>query len=90
MRCCHLPCGVRPVDFPVNISNKLLLDIRRHVRKYYAVSIRARRPTRPGKVFESSPSAEMQNVFVHGSAAMAAQEQTPQNNSLSQGGFFFL
>lgn len=36
MRCCHLPCGVRPVDFPVNISNKLLLDIRRHVRKYYA------------------------------------------------------
>lgn len=43
MRCCHVPCGARPVDFPVSISNKLLLDIRRHVRKYYSVSIAAPR-----------------------------------------------
>lgn len=36
MRCCHIPCGSRPIDFAVNISNKLLLDIRRHIRKYYS------------------------------------------------------
>ncbi|XP_034428633.1 DNA polymerase alpha catalytic subunit isoform X1 [Hippoglossus hippoglossus] len=36
MRCCHNPCGSRPVDFTVNISNKLLLDIRRYIKKYYS------------------------------------------------------
>lgn len=39
MRCCHIPCGSRPIDHSVNICNKLLLDIRRHIKKYYAVSI---------------------------------------------------
>lgn len=39
MRCCHPPCESRPVDHPVNICNKLLLDIRRHIKKYYSVSI---------------------------------------------------
>ncbi|TKS87838.1 DNA polymerase alpha catalytic subunit [Collichthys lucidus] len=37
MRCCHIPCGSRPIDHAVNISNKLLLDIRRHIKKYYSV-----------------------------------------------------
>ncbi|KAM9839703.1 DNA polymerase alpha catalytic subunit [Aulostomus maculatus] len=36
MRCCHIPCGSRPLDYAVNISNKLLLDIRRHIKKYYS------------------------------------------------------
>lgn len=36
MRCCHIPCGSRPIDYAVNISNKLLLDIRRHIKKYYS------------------------------------------------------
>uniref|UniRef100_A0A673B1P1 DNA polymerase n=1 Tax=Sphaeramia orbicularis TaxID=375764 RepID=A0A673B1P1_9TELE len=36
MRCCHIPCGSRPIDYAVKISNKLLLDIRRHVKKYYS------------------------------------------------------
>lgn len=36
MRCCHIPCGGRPVDYAVKISNKLLLDIRRHIKKYYS------------------------------------------------------
>ncbi|XP_068566425.1 DNA polymerase alpha catalytic subunit [Cebidichthys violaceus] len=36
LRCCHVPCGSRPVDYAVNISNKLLHDIRRHIKKYYS------------------------------------------------------
>uniref|UniRef100_A0A3P9JLP4 DNA-directed DNA polymerase n=1 Tax=Oryzias latipes TaxID=8090 RepID=A0A3P9JLP4_ORYLA len=36
MRCCHIPCQSRPIDHPVHISNKLLLDIRRHIKKYYS------------------------------------------------------
>ncbi|XP_067434009.1 DNA polymerase alpha catalytic subunit [Thunnus thynnus] len=36
MRCCHIPCSSRPIDYTVNISNKLLLDIRRHIKKYYS------------------------------------------------------
>ncbi|XP_033988518.1 LOW QUALITY PROTEIN: DNA polymerase alpha catalytic subunit [Trematomus bernacchii] len=36
LRCCHLPCGERPIDQAVNICNKLLLDIRRHIKKYYS------------------------------------------------------
>lgn len=40
MRCCHSPCESRPIDHSVNICNKLLLDIRRHIKKYYSVSIR--------------------------------------------------
>uniref|UniRef100_A0A3B5AJM4 DNA polymerase n=1 Tax=Stegastes partitus TaxID=144197 RepID=A0A3B5AJM4_9TELE len=39
MRCCHIPCGGSPLDYSVNISNKLQLDIRRHIKKYYSVSI---------------------------------------------------
>ncbi|KAF7213996.1 DNA polymerase alpha catalytic subunit isoform X2 [Nothobranchius furzeri] len=35
-RCRHIPCGSRPIDYVVNISNRLLLDIRRHVKKYYS------------------------------------------------------
>ncbi|XP_072546026.1 DNA polymerase alpha catalytic subunit isoform X2 [Salminus brasiliensis] len=35
-RCCHIPCGGSPFDHHVKISNKLLLDIRRHIRKYYS------------------------------------------------------
>lgn len=35
-RCCHIPCGGSPMDHHVKISNKLLLDIRRHIRKYYS------------------------------------------------------
>ncbi|XP_061778013.1 DNA polymerase alpha catalytic subunit isoform X1 [Nerophis ophidion] len=36
LRCCHVPCAGRPIDYASNISNKLLLDIRRHIRKYYS------------------------------------------------------
>ncbi|XP_029004027.1 DNA polymerase alpha catalytic subunit [Betta splendens] len=36
MRCCHVPCRSSPIDYAVNLSNKLLLDIRRHVKKYYS------------------------------------------------------
>ncbi|XP_008293754.1 DNA polymerase alpha catalytic subunit [Stegastes partitus] len=36
MRCCHIPCGGSPLDYSVNISNKLQLDIRRHIKKYYS------------------------------------------------------
>ncbi|MCJ8745884.1 hypothetical protein PDJAM_G00135430 [Pangasius djambal] len=35
-RCCHVPCNASPLHHTVQISNKLLLDIRRHVRKYYS------------------------------------------------------
>ncbi|XP_053344293.1 DNA polymerase alpha catalytic subunit isoform X2 [Clarias gariepinus] len=35
-RCCHVPCNASPLRYHVQISNKLLLDIRRHVRKYYS------------------------------------------------------
>uniref|UniRef100_A0AAR2JEC9 DNA polymerase n=1 Tax=Pygocentrus nattereri TaxID=42514 RepID=A0AAR2JEC9_PYGNA len=35
-RCCHIPCGGSPLEHPVQISNKLLLDIRRHIRKFYS------------------------------------------------------
>ncbi|KAI5092012.1 DNA polymerase alpha catalytic subunit [Silurus meridionalis] len=34
LRCCHVPCNASPLHHTVQISNKLLLDIRRHVRKY--------------------------------------------------------
>ncbi|XP_061523042.1 DNA polymerase alpha catalytic subunit [Phycodurus eques] len=36
LRCSHVPCGGRPLDYAFNISNKLLLDIRRHIKKYYS------------------------------------------------------
>ncbi|XP_057680198.1 DNA polymerase alpha catalytic subunit isoform X1 [Corythoichthys intestinalis] len=36
LRCCHVSCGGRPIDYAFNISNKLLLDIRRHIKKYYS------------------------------------------------------
>uniref|UniRef100_A0A146Z3R4 DNA polymerase n=1 Tax=Fundulus heteroclitus TaxID=8078 RepID=A0A146Z3R4_FUNHE len=35
-RCCHIPCNAHPIDHVVSISNKLQLDIRRHIKKYYA------------------------------------------------------
>ncbi|XP_017309249.1 DNA polymerase alpha catalytic subunit isoform X2 [Ictalurus punctatus] len=35
-RCCHVPCNASPLHHNDRISNKLLLDIRRHVRKYYS------------------------------------------------------
>ncbi|XP_069007702.1 DNA polymerase alpha catalytic subunit isoform X1 [Embiotoca jacksoni] len=35
-RCCHVPCGSSLIDHAVNISNKLLLDIRRHIKRYYS------------------------------------------------------
>ena len=38
LRCCNPTCGGRPLDYPTHISNKLLLDIRKHIRKYYSVS----------------------------------------------------
>ncbi|XP_076014458.1 DNA polymerase alpha catalytic subunit [Genypterus blacodes] len=36
LRCCHVPCGSRSIDYFANISNKLLLDIRRLIKKYYS------------------------------------------------------
>ncbi|KAM6977643.1 DNA polymerase alpha catalytic subunit [Aplochiton taeniatus] len=36
LRCCHTPCGASTMDYCVNISNKLQLDIRRHIKKYYS------------------------------------------------------
>ncbi|KAJ8385816.1 hypothetical protein AAFF_G00181720 [Aldrovandia affinis] len=36
LRCCHVPCGGRPIDHLVKISNKLLLDIRHHIHRYYS------------------------------------------------------
>ncbi|XP_008436829.1 DNA polymerase alpha catalytic subunit isoform X2 [Poecilia reticulata] len=36
MRCCHIPCTNSPINNVVNISNKLQLDIRRHIKKYYS------------------------------------------------------
>ncbi|KAM4718751.1 DNA polymerase alpha catalytic subunit isoform 2-T2 [Anableps anableps] len=36
MRCCHIPCTNSPIDHVVNISNKLRLDIRRHIKRYYS------------------------------------------------------
>ncbi|XP_030612414.1 DNA polymerase alpha catalytic subunit isoform X3 [Archocentrus centrarchus] len=36
MRCCHIPCGSSPADYVVNISNKLALDIRSCIKKYYS------------------------------------------------------
>uniref|UniRef100_A0A8C2DZW9 DNA polymerase n=1 Tax=Cyprinus carpio TaxID=7962 RepID=A0A8C2DZW9_CYPCA len=34
--CCHIPCRGSPMEHPVQISNKLLLDIHRHIRRYYS------------------------------------------------------
>lgn len=34
--CCHVPCGGSPMDHQVQIGNKLQLDIRRHIRRYYS------------------------------------------------------
>lgn len=36
LRCCEVSCGGRPIDHHMQISNKLLLDIRRHIRRYYS------------------------------------------------------
>uniref|UniRef100_A0A673IAW4 DNA polymerase n=1 Tax=Sinocyclocheilus rhinocerous TaxID=307959 RepID=A0A673IAW4_9TELE len=34
--CCHIPCRGSPMEHPIQISNKLQLDIRRHIRRYYS------------------------------------------------------
>lgn len=34
--CCHIPCRGSPIEHPIQISNKLQLDIRRHIRRYYS------------------------------------------------------
>ncbi|XP_066519942.1 DNA polymerase alpha catalytic subunit isoform X2 [Hoplias malabaricus] len=36
MRCCNIPCSGSPLEHPAKISNKLLQDIRRHIRRYYS------------------------------------------------------
>uniref|UniRef100_A0A665VTB0 DNA polymerase n=1 Tax=Echeneis naucrates TaxID=173247 RepID=A0A665VTB0_ECHNA len=36
MQCCHISCECKPINYVVNISNKLLLDIRRHIKRYYS------------------------------------------------------
>ncbi|XP_061569459.1 DNA polymerase alpha catalytic subunit isoform X2 [Cololabis saira] len=36
LRCCNNDCKIQPVDYMVNIRNKLLLDIRRHIKRYYS------------------------------------------------------
>ncbi|XP_031439703.1 DNA polymerase alpha catalytic subunit [Clupea harengus] len=36
LRCCQVSCEGRPVDHHTQIGNKLLLDVRRHIRKYYS------------------------------------------------------
>uniref|UniRef100_A0A6Q2YAF3 DNA polymerase n=1 Tax=Esox lucius TaxID=8010 RepID=A0A6Q2YAF3_ESOLU len=36
LRCCNPSCAGRPLDYPINISNKLSLDTRRHIKKYYS------------------------------------------------------
>uniref|UniRef100_A0A8C9WPT9 DNA polymerase n=1 Tax=Scleropages formosus TaxID=113540 RepID=A0A8C9WPT9_SCLFO len=38
--CCHVPCSGHPVQHSVHIANKLVLDIRRFIRRYYSVSVR--------------------------------------------------
>uniref|UniRef100_A0A4W4EWK2 DNA polymerase n=1 Tax=Electrophorus electricus TaxID=8005 RepID=A0A4W4EWK2_ELEEL len=34
--CCNVSCTGSPLAHPAQISNKLLLDVRRHIRKYYS------------------------------------------------------
>uniref|UniRef100_A0A671T8K0 DNA polymerase n=1 Tax=Sinocyclocheilus anshuiensis TaxID=1608454 RepID=A0A671T8K0_9TELE len=34
--CCHIPCRGSPMEHPIQISNKLQLDICRHIRRYYS------------------------------------------------------
>ncbi|KAL1248604.1 hypothetical protein QQF64_021922, partial [Cirrhinus molitorella] len=34
--CCHIPCRGNPIEHTFQISNKLQLDIRRHIRRYYS------------------------------------------------------
>ncbi|KAM3860865.1 DNA polymerase alpha catalytic subunit [Diretmus argenteus] len=36
LRCCHVPCKGEPIEYATNISNKLLLDVRRHIKKCYS------------------------------------------------------
>ncbi|XP_035271225.1 DNA polymerase alpha catalytic subunit isoform X1 [Anguilla anguilla] len=36
LRCCHIPCGGHPIEHLVQISNKLILDIRHHIHRYYS------------------------------------------------------
>ncbi|XP_059380720.1 DNA polymerase alpha catalytic subunit [Carassius carassius] len=34
--CCHIPCRGSPIEHHIKIGNKLQLDIRRHIRRYYS------------------------------------------------------
>ncbi|XP_061096553.1 DNA polymerase alpha catalytic subunit isoform X2 [Conger conger] len=36
LRCCHIPCGGRPIEHLIQIGSKLLLDIRHHIHRYYS------------------------------------------------------
>ncbi|KAJ8010866.1 hypothetical protein DPEC_G00079590 [Dallia pectoralis] len=36
LRCCNPSCGERILDYTTHISNKLSLDIRKHIKKYYS------------------------------------------------------
>lgn len=38
LNCCQVECPGRPIMHPVQIQNKLQLDIRRHIRRFYTVS----------------------------------------------------
>ena len=38
-RCSNINCKASPLNFVVQMSNKLILDIRRYIKKYYEVSI---------------------------------------------------
>lgn len=38
-RCSNIDCKTSPLNFMVQLNNKLILDIRRYIRKYYQVSI---------------------------------------------------
>ncbi|MBN3304208.1 DPOLA polymerase, partial [Amia calva] len=36
MCCCNNDCKAAPINYQVEISNKLILDIRRHIKRYYS------------------------------------------------------
>ena len=38
-RCSNINCKASPLTFMVQLSNKLIMDIRRCIKKYYEVSI---------------------------------------------------
>lgn len=38
-RCSNIDCKTSPLTFVVQLSNKLIMDMRRCIKKYYEVSI---------------------------------------------------